>query len=146
MKTKGYLLVALFCLPFSMLAQKKDTLKLSCPLNDASEPPPEKQPYSLGIPDVKIILTSPTDTTVKAVIAGTITNVMQDEEGKWQIIFYNKDYYFWYSGISRSAVRKGQKLQNGQAIGYIQPGQKIELKVYDFETPLDPKKYLDCWK
>jgi hypothetical protein len=144
MKTKGYLFIAFFCLPLSVLAQKKDTLKLSCPLYDAVEPPPEKQPYSLGIPDIKIILTSATDTTVKAVIAGTITNVMRDEEGKWQIIFYNKDYYFWYSGISRSAVRKGQKLQNGEAIGYIQPGQKIELKVYDFETPLDPKKYLDC--
>jgi hypothetical protein len=146
MKIIGCLVIAFFCLPLNTLAQKKDTLKLSCPLNDAVEPPAEKQPYSLGIPDVKIILTSSSDTTVKAVIDGTITNVMRDDEGKWQIIFYNKDYYFWYSGISKVTVSKGQKLQNGQAIGYIQPGQKIELKVYDFETPLDPKEYLDCLK
>jgi hypothetical protein len=145
MKTPVYLLILFFCLPLCLPAQK-DSLKLSCPLNDAVEPPPEKQPYSLGIPDVKIILTSPTDTTVKAVISGTITNVMRSEDGKWEIIFYNKDYYFWYSGIVKSVVSKGQKLQNGPAIGYIKPGQKIELKVYDFETPLDPKMYLDCLK
>ena len=146
MKTSGYLLILIFCLPFSLLAQKKDTLKLSCPLNEAVEPPVEKQPYSLGVEELKIVLKSPSDTTVKACISGTITNIMRDEDGTWIVMFNYKDYYFLYSGISKVSVRKGQKVQNGDAIGMLKPGEKIEFQLYDFETPLDPKKYLNCGK
>ena len=144
MKTSLYLVVVFCCSSFAMMAQKKDSLQLSCPLNDAVEPAAEKPPYSLGVPQPKLILTSPSDTTVKACTSGTVTNVMRDEDGKWEVMFNNKDYYFWYSGLSKTNVRKGQKLQNGQGIGIIKPGDKIELMVYDFETPVDPKKYLNC--
>jgi Peptidase family M23 len=143
---RSYLLVVAFCLSFSAMAQKKDSLKLSCPLNEAEEPAKEKQPYSLGVEEVKIVLKSPTDTTVKACAAGTITNVMRDDDGTWIVMFNNKDYYFLYSGITKTSLRKGQKVQNGDALGYLKPGEKIELQVYDFETPLDPKKYLNCLK
>jgi uncharacterized protein YfaP (DUF2135 family) len=146
MKILICLLTLLFCLPITLLAQKKDSLKLSCPLNEAVEPPAEKQAYSLGVEQPKIILTSASDTTVKACINGTVTNIMRDEEGKWEVMFNNKDYYFYYSGIAKVKVVKGQKLQGGDAIGIIKPGDKIELMVYDFETPLDPKKYLNCGK
>lgn len=143
---KIYLLIAFLYLSLSLLAQKSDTLKLSCPLNEAIETPVEKQPYSLGEEELKIVLRSLSDTTVKACTSGTITNVMRDEDGTWIVIFNNKDYYFWYSGLSKTAVKKGQKIQNGDAIGYLKPGEKIELQAYDFETPIDPKKYLDCRK
>ncbi|MEI9808164.1 MAG: M23 family metallopeptidase [Bacteroidota bacterium] len=147
MKMQTCLLAVFFCLPFGVLAQKKDSLKLlSCPLNEAVEPPAEKPAYSLGVEQPKIILTSASDTTVKACINGTVTNVMRDEDGKWEVMFNNKDYYFYYSGITKVKVAKGQKLQGGEAIGIIKPGDKIELMIYDFETPLDPKKYLNCWK
>ncbi len=146
MKIQVLLPILFFCLPFCMAAQKKDTLKLSCPLNEAVEPAPEKQPYSLGIEELKIVLKSPSDTTVKACINGTITNVMRDDDGTWMVMFRHDDYYFLYSGISKTSVRKGQKVQNGDAIGMLKPGEKIEFQVYDFETALDPKKYLDCLK
>lgn len=152
MKFQTCLLVIVFCLPLGLLAQrrgveKKDSLtKLLCPLNGAIEPPAEKQAYDLGVSQPKIILTSATDTTVKACISGTVTNVMRDEEGKWEVMFNNKDYYFYYSGITKVKVAKGQKLQGGDAIGIIKPGDKIELMIYDFETPLEPKRYLNCWK
>jgi hypothetical protein len=143
MKALVYLLIVFFCLPFRLLAQK-DSLKLSCPLNEAVEPPAEKQPYSLGVAELKIVLKSPSDTTVKACISGTITNIMRAEDGTWIVLFNHKDYYFIYSGISKIWVRNGQTLQNGEAIGYLKPGEKIEIQLYDFETPLDPKKYLHC--
>jgi Peptidase family M23 len=146
MKTSGYLLIIIFCLSLSLAAQKRDTLKLSCPLNEAVEPPPEKQPYSLGVEELKIVLASPSDTTVKACISGTVTNVMRDDDGTWMVMFNHKDYYFLYSGISKTSVRKGQRVQNGDAIGMLKPGEKIEFQLYDFETPLDPKKYLSCFK
>jgi len=151
MKFQNCLLVVIF-LPLGLLAQRrgvgqKDSLpKLICPLNQAIEPPAEKQAYDLGVSQPKIILTSATDTTVKACISGTVTNVMRDEEGKWEVMFNNKDYYFYYSGITKVKVVKGQKLQGGDGIGIIKPGDKIELMVYDFETPLDPKRYLSCGK
>ena len=144
MRMSAYLLIALLYVPFSLLAQKKDTLRLSCPLNEAIEPPKEKQPYSLGVEELKIVLKSPTDTTVKACSNGTITNVMRDEDGTWTVMLNSKDYYFLYSGITKTSARKGQRVQAGDKIGYLKSGEKIEFQLYDFERPLDPKKYLDC--
>lgn len=145
---KHYLLLAIFCLPLIVSAQKvKDSLtNLICPLNEAIEPPAEKQPYSLGVQELKIVLTSPSDTSVKACTAGTVTNVMRDEDGTWVVMFNSKAYYFLYSGITRTSARKGQKVQAGEAIGYLKPGDKMVLQIYDFETPLDPKKYVSCVK
>lgn len=145
MKTPFCLLIAFIFLSIDVQAQK-DSLKLSCPLNEAVEPPAEKQPYSLGIKDLKVIMKSATDTTVKACIHGTITNVMRGDDGSWIVIFNQKDYYFLYSGMTKATVREGQKVQTGNAIGILKPGSKLEFQMYDFETPLDPKKYLDCLK
>jgi hypothetical protein len=127
-------------------AQKPDSLKLSCPLGNATEPPAEKKSFELGIEQPKMFLTSSTDTTVKACINGTVTNVMRDEEGKYEVMFHNKDHYFWYSGLTRAVVRKGQKVQNGEAIGMLKTGDKLEVMLYDFETPMDPKKFMNCGK
>ena len=141
---KKSLLIALVIFPICLIAQKKDTLHLICPLNDAVEPAAEKQPYSLGVEELKIVLKSASDTAVKAVMAGTITNVMRDDDGTWMVMFNNKDYYFLYTGITRTALRKGQRLQTGDQLGYLKPGDKLEFQLYNFETPLDPKKYLSC--
>ena len=143
---KTYLFIAICCLPLSLVAQRKDSLKLICPLNEAVEPPAEKQPYSLGVEELKIVLRSPSDTTVKACMNGTITNVMRDDDGTWMVMFNNKDYYFLYSGITKTSARKGQRVQTGDSIGYLKAGEKIEFQLYNFETPLDPKKYLNCLK
>jgi hypothetical protein len=143
---KQRLLLLAFCLPLVLAAQKKDSLKLVCPLNDAIEPPADKQPYSLGVTEVKIVLASATDTTVKACTAGTVTNVMKDDDGTWMLMLNSKDYYFVYSGITRTSARRGLRVQAGDAIGYLKPGGKIEFQLYDFETPLDPKKYVNCLK
>ena len=144
------MLLVTFCLPMLLMAQKtqkKDSLTgLVCPLNEAKEPPAEKQPYSLGVQELKVVLTSATDTSVKACTGGTITNVMRDEDGTWVIMFNSKDYYFLYSGVTRTSARKGQKLKAGEAMGYLNPGDKLILQIYDFETPLDPKKYVECLK
>jgi hypothetical protein len=145
---KYYLLLLVFLVPLFSEAQKKTTVQKKeplhalCPLIDAKEVT-EKLPYSLG-KEAKIILSSSSDTTVKAGVAGTITNVQQDEEKKWIVVLEYKTYYLWYSGISRLAVRADQKIKAGDPIGYITPGGKIELHVFDFETPVEPKAVLDC--
>lgn len=151
MKLHRPVLVIAFCLPLTLLAQQrrvtKDSLShLICPLNEAREAPKEKLPYELGVEQPKLALVSATDTTVKACMAGTVTTVMRDEEGKWQVMFNNKDYYFFYTGIAVVKVVRGQKIKAGETIGIIKPNARIELMIYDFETPLDPKRYVECFK
>ena len=139
-----YLLLAFLCLPLHLLSQKKDTLRLACLLNNATEYAPEKQAINLGQTELKIILSSSTDTLVKACADVVISTIQQDEEGKWEIVFNHKNYWFWLSGLSKVVVRKDQKVKTGDALGYLIPGRKIELLLYDFETPVDPKKYMNC--
>ncbi|MFC0772739.1 M23 family metallopeptidase [Terrimonas alba] len=141
-----FLYLLIICLPLSLTAQKKDLPQLSCFLTDPVQHAPEKAAINVGQPEPKIILSSTTDTLVKACIDATISNVQKDEEGKWEIVFYHKDYWFWLSGVSKPSVRKDQKVKTGDAIGILQPGQKLELLLYDFETPIDPKKYMHCGK
>jgi hypothetical protein len=140
-----FLLFIVLCLSFCSIAQKKDTLHLTCLLNNATEHQ-EKQGINLGEKELKIILSSATDTLVKACTDAIISTIQQDEEGKWEIVFNRKDYWFWLSGLSKVTVRKDQKVKTGDTIGHLVAGQKIELLLYDFETPIDPKKYMNCRK
>jgi len=143
---KNHLLILLF-LPVGLLAQKKDTLKFACLLNDAIEQPMETQSINLGQKELKIVLASSTDTLVKSCADVVISTIEQDaDDGTWEILFQHKNYWFWLSGLNKIVVRKGQKLKTGEVLGHLAIGKKIELLLYDFETPIDPKKYLNCWK
>jgi hypothetical protein len=142
---KYILVLVLLAASLYSIAQKKTAApppRLVCPLTEATEVF-EKQPYSLG-KELKIILSSPSDTTVKAGVAGTVTNVQMDEERKYIVILEFKNYYFWYGGITKPLVKEDQKIKAGDPLGIIAPGGKLELHFFDFETPLDPKKVLDC--
>lgn len=144
----------LFCLlliafPFYLFAQKDD-IHLICPLNEATIVPPPKTQVNTDAPDYCIAVGSRSDTAVKAVTNGKITSVEEnpDEKGKWDIVFFtrfkNIDYYFWYAGLATPIVRRNQVIKEGQPLGFIKAGEKIELLMYDFETPVDPTKFLSC--
>jgi hypothetical protein len=144
---RKYLLLVFLFLPFGLLAQKKDTLRLTCLLNDAIEPPVEKQGVDFGKKELKIVLASATDTLVKACADAVISTIQRDaDDGTWEIVFYHKNYWFWLSGLSKVVVRKDQKVKAGDTLGHLDTGKKIELLLYDFETPIDPKKYMNCGK
>jgi hypothetical protein len=119
---------------------------MQCPLNNAQEPAPEKKPYSLGTDQPKLIITSATDTIAKACTAGTVTTILRDEDGRWEVMVNNKDYYFDYAGLSVLKVVKGQRLRPGDAVGVVKRSDKLEVMIYDFETPLDPRSLLNCFK
>ena len=148
-RTVKLCLVVSLLLPASLLAQT-DSIHLICPLNEAVVVPPPKNMIHLDEPDLCIVLVSIPDTIVKAVTTGRVTNVVpsEEEQGKWEVVFFcrfkNKEYYFWYTGLSKAIVHKNDVLKEGQALGYIKSGEKIELLMYDFETPVDPLKFLDC--
>jgi hypothetical protein len=147
---KRALLPCLFVLlPLCLLAQN-DSIRLSCPLNEAVIAPPPKNAAGVAEGDLCIVVQSKGDTAVKAVISGKVTSVEQnpDEPGKWDIVYFtkfkNKDFYFWYTGVSTPIVRRNQVIKEGQPLGYIKAGDKIEMLMYDFETPVDPSKYINC--
>jgi Peptidase family M23 len=150
MRHFSLLLLPLIAILFlSCLAQaqktpvKKDSIRISCLLMDAKVLPEEKQAIDMG-KEIKLAISSATDTAVKAVIDGVVTNIQQDEQGAFEVVFYHNDYWFWVSGIAKATVRKGQKLKRGDTIGIAPAGARIELLMYDFETLVDAKRYMDC--
>jgi hypothetical protein len=134
-------------LPASLVAQN-DNFRLFCPLNEATIVPPPKNAVKYDQKDFCIVLTSSLDTVVKAVYIGRITNVEFDEDSKNGVVLYsrinNKDYYFWYTGLDKLVVHKNVSIKAGQPLGFILPGGKIELLMYQVETPVDITNYLDC--
>ena len=143
------ILLVVLVLPCRLIAQK-DGIRLVCPLNDAIVVPPPKNAIKFDPPDLCIVLASVPDTIVKACTDARVTNVVQneDDDGKWEVVMFckykDKEYYFWYTGLEKVIVRRNESLKEGQAIGFIKPAGKIELLMYDFETQVDPTKYLDC--
>ena len=141
----GFLLITLFFLHGTLAAQKKDSLRLTCLLNDAVEAASVKPGVDIGATELKIVLSSPTDTLVKACADVVISNIQRDgDDGTWEVVFSRKNYWFWLSGLTKVYVKKGQRLKTGEVIGNLETGKRIELLLYDFETPLDPKKYMNC--
>ena len=140
-------IIMILFVPATMVAQA-DTIRLACPLDDAIVVPPPKEAIHYDPPDLCVVLMSKPDTTVKAVINARVTNVEVDEEGNYGVVLFarlrGKDYYFWYTGLKRAVVSRNSMVKVGQALGYIPSGHKIEMLMFQFETPLDPSKYLDC--
>ena len=140
------LLVALL-LPVSLMAQK-DNIKLLCPLNEATIVPPPKNVIHYDEPDLCVVLQSIPDTVVKSVGTGRVTNTEYTEGSKGGVVLFvkiqGKDYYFWYTGINKLLVKRNDVVKIGQPLGYISPGDRVELLMYEFETPVDPSLYLDC--
>lgn len=146
--TQLLLVIVIFSLlPYQLPAQK-DSIRLFCPLEEAVVVPPPKNAIQYDPPDLCIVLTSLPDSIVKSVANARVTNVEIDEEGKYGIVIFskmnNKDYYFWYTGLNKTIVSKNTLVKAGQAIGFIEPGGRVEMLMYQFETQLDPSKYLDC--
>ena len=132
----------------STISAQADSFRLACPLNEAIVVPPSPNAVHYDPPDLCVTLMSKPDTLVKAVSNARVTNTETDDEGKQGVVIYSKiagkDYYFWYTGLTRLLVRKNDVVKAGQGIGIINPGEKIEMLMYQFETPVDPSRYPDC--
>jgi hypothetical protein len=144
---KTGLFILSICLPASLLAQS-DSLRLICPLNDATVVPPPANQVKFDQQDLCIVLVSIPDSVVKAIGTGRITNVEYTEESGNGVVLFSringKEYYFWYTGMNKVIVRRNDAVKVGQPIGYVTPGERIELTMYEFETPIDPLKHLSC--
>jgi Peptidase family M23 len=144
---KVCVLILLITIPARTLAQN-DSLKLLCPLNEATIVPPPQNQMKWDQEDLCIVLVSSPDTVVKAVGAGRITNIEYTEESGNGIVLYcrvkNKEYYIWYTGMTKVLVKRNDVIKPGQAIGYLPAGERLEVTMYEFETPVDPLRHLNC--
>ena len=140
-------LLMIFLQPADLMAQK-DNFSLICPLNDATIVPPPKNVIHYDNPDLCIVLQSVPDSIVKSVGTGRVTNTEFTDESKNGVVLFvkikGKDYYFWYTGMNKLLVKRNDVVKLGQPLGYVSPGERVELMMYEFETPVDPINYLDC--
>lgn len=144
---KYCLLFVLLYTTDSLFAQK-DSIKLVCPLNEAVVVPPPKNVIHYDEDELCVVLQSIPDTVVKSVGLGRVTNTEFTDESKNGVVLFvkinGKDYYIWYTGLTKLLVKRNDVVKAGQPLGYVSSGEKIELIMYEFETPVDPIKFLDC--
>lgn len=140
-------LLLFFLVPPDLMAQKEN-VKLICPLNEAVVVPPPKNVIHYEEPDLCVVLQSVPDTVVKSVGTGRVTNTEFTEESNGGVVLFvkinGKDYYFWYTGMNKVLVKRNEVVKLGQPLGYVSPGGRIELLMYEFETQVDPTNFLDC--
>lgn len=126
--------------------QKKiDTLHLSCPLASGKILPVPKDGYRFK-DDLKAVLKSTTDTLFLAPVDGKIDLITRGDGGKYEVVMHYFNYNIWITGISEIMVKKNDKMKTGHPIGKINPGDEVEILLFDDEEPVDPVKYLECRK
>lgn len=139
---KTVLVLSFLYTPVSGWAQK-DISSLKCPFEHSFGREP-KEPYTWEPRDEKIIMISQLDTIVRSCVTGTVSNVQVTEDQRYEIVVYYKNYYFWYYGVAKPLVKKGQNVTAGQAIGTYTAGTEMELRMFKNEEQIDPRNLLEC--
>lgn len=137
------------CFPFSSVGQTgnadEEAPPFACPLREAKAHVDSASLRLFGSQDLKLIISSQTDSLVKSTADAVITAVQKEADGSYEIVFNYEDFWFWLSGIEQPLVRPQQRVKKGEPIGKLHPGAKLEILLFDFETPADPLEYLPCF-
>ncbi|MCR6719884.1 MAG: M23 family metallopeptidase [Chitinophagaceae bacterium] len=83
---------------------------------------------------------------MKSCADGIVATVQRDPDGTYGIVYSYEDFWFWISGVQQPLVRAQQRIKKGEVIGKLTPGVKLEILLFDFETPADPAAYLPCFQ
>jgi len=120
-----------------------DSIHLICPFENGSGREP-KEAYTWDPPEKKIIMTTKKDTIIRSCVNATVSNVNPTEDNKYEVVIYYKDYYFWYYGVTKPFVKRGDVLKAGQPLGLYTPGTEVEFRMFKKEEAIDPRRLLDC--
>lgn len=135
--------------PLSTKAQtgngEGESPRFACPLREARAHVDSVALKLYGSQDLKLIISSTADSLVKSTADAVITAVQRETDGSYEIVFNYEDFWFWLSGIHEPLVRPQQRVKKGDPIGKLKPGAKLEILLFDFETPADPLEYLPCF-
>lgn len=126
--------------------KRVDTLRLLCPVPGVMPQSPSVEKGTGYKGDLKVSFKSVNDTLFLAPVDGKIDLITMGEGGKYEIVMHYYNYNIWFTGISKLLVKKNDMPKKGQPIGIINPGDEVELLLFDDEEPVDPKKFLDCKK
>jgi len=150
MKKKVLLLAALIFIIGSVFGQKnkskgaeKFDKRLLCPFENGMGREP-KEAFSWDPPDQKVIMISKTDTAIRSCIDAKVLKINSTEDGRYEIVIYYKEWYFWYYGISKALVNVNQQIKAGQVLGNYTFGTEMEFRMFKDEEPMDPREFLDC--
>src|SRR5258706_7825031 len=136
-------LLAIFLNVSCSLFAQKDSVRLACPFEHGSGREP-KEAFTWEPKDLKIIMISRIDSIVRSCINGTVSNVNATEDGRYEIVIYKDNLYFWYYGVAKPLVKKGEKVAARKAIGTYTFGTELEFRMFRDEQQLDPRNLLEC--
>ena len=142
-KRMRFLLLIVLIAFGSTILSAQDNIKLTCPLDHSLGREP-KEAYAWDPKDLKVIMVSKVDTSVRSCITGTVSNVAKSEDGNYEVVIYYKNYYFWYVGVSNPVVKKNQAVTARQIIGTYRPGTELEFRMFKDEATMDPRQILEC--
>jgi len=150
MKKKILLLAWLILIIGSVFGQKDKgkggqqfDKRLLCPFENGMGREP-KEAFSWDPPDKKVIMISRTDTAIRSCIDARVLSINPTEDGRYEIVIYYKEWYFWYYGISKALVNVNQQIKAGQVLGNYTFGQEMEFRMFKDEEPMDPRQFLEC--
>jgi hypothetical protein len=142
MKKRWTRFAGIILIPFFSWAQN-DSLVLKCPFEHGTGREP-KEAFTWSPPDKKIIMISHVDSLIRCAYGGMVTTVGPTEDNNYEIVINFKDYYFWYYGVAKPLVKRGQTVKAGETIGLYKFGTELEFRMYKFEDMLDPRNLLEC--
>ena len=117
--------------------------KLLCPFENGMGREP-KEAFTWDPPDKKVIMISNIDTAIRSSIDAKVFTINPTEDGRYEMVIYYKDYYFWYYGITKALVNVNQTIKAGQVLGTYTKGQEMEFRMFKDEEPVDPREFLEC--
>lgn len=150
MKQKFLLLAGLMLVIGSVFGQRDKgktdqgfNNKLLCPFENGMGREP-KEAFTWDPPDKKVIMISKVDTAIRSCIDAKVFSINPTEDGKYEMVIYYKDYYFWYYGITKALVNVNQNIKAGQVLGTYTMGQEMEFRMFKDEEAVDPRVFLEC--
>lgn len=117
--------------------------KLLCPFEQGMGREP-KEAFTWDPPDQKVIMISKVDTAIRACIDAKVLSINPTEDGRYELVIYYNEYYFWYYGITKALVNINQVIKAGQVLGTYTFGSEMEFRMFKDEEPMDPREFLQC--
>lgn len=141
------LFILLLAFPTAVFSQtdKQQEIKMTlvCPFEHGSGREP-KEAFTWDPPDQKVVMISKVDSVVRSCTKATVVKVEPSEDSNYEIVINVNDLYFWYHGVIKPIVKRGQNVEPGQTLGIYKLGTELEFRMFDDEDMKDPRDLLEC--
>jgi len=97
---------------------------------------------SLKINNNGIDISAKPNSTVKAVLAGTIVGVTKIPGYDIMVIIEHDEYYTVYSKLASAKFAKGDSIEKGQSLGQLGDSGKLHFEIWKGKQKLDPATLL----